>query len=62
MSNKDSSFVELMNKGKNDEDIIPKSPESPRTKKAKTVFGRCFDPTYHETMIGEVLAANSDSE
>ena len=67
LSSKESSFVELMKKAKNDTekenlDIVPKSPESPRTKKAKTVFGRCYDPTFHETILGEVLAANSDSE
>lgn len=47
---------------KEEEDIVPRSPESPRSKKARTVFGRCYDPTFHETVLGEVLAANSDSE
>ncbi|XP_018561693.1 cell cycle checkpoint control protein RAD9A [Anoplophora glabripennis] len=45
-----------------DMDVLPPSPESPRTKKAKLVFGRCFEPTFTETSFGEVLAPNSDSE
>lgn len=45
-----------------DLDVVPPSPESPRTKKAKLVFGRCFEPTFMETSLGEVLAPNSDSE
>ncbi|CAH0548893.1 unnamed protein product [Brassicogethes aeneus] len=43
-------------------DVLPESPESPRTKRAKVVFGRCLDPTFSETMLGEVLVGNSDSE
>nr|XP_008194883.1 PREDICTED: cell cycle checkpoint control protein RAD9A [Tribolium castaneum] len=64
LTSKESSFLELMKQSENvnDIDVIPKSPESPRSKKAKTVFGRCYDPTFHETVLGEVLAANSDSE
>lgn len=46
----------------NDADVLPPSPESPRTKKAKLVFGRCFEPTFSETYLGETLAPNSDSE
>ncbi|KAJ8964220.1 hypothetical protein NQ314_005049 [Rhamnusium bicolor] len=46
----------------NDLDVLPPSPESPRTKRAKLVFGRCFEPTFSETCFGEVLAPNSDSE
>lgn len=44
-----------------DFDVVP---ESPRTKKAKIVFGRCYEPTFHQTMLdlGEVLAENSDSD
>ncbi|RZB41584.1 cell cycle checkpoint control protein RAD9A [Asbolus verrucosus] len=64
-SSKGSSFTELMKKAKSDKenlDIVPKSPESPRSKRAKTVFGRCYDPTFHETILGEVLAENSDTD
>ncbi|KAJ8921181.1 hypothetical protein NQ315_013653 [Exocentrus adspersus] len=45
-----------------DMDVLPPSPESPRAKKAKLVFGRCFEPTFSETYLGQVLAPNSDSE
>lgn len=45
-----------------DVDVLPPSPESPRTKKTKLVFGRCFEPTFMETSLGDVLAPNSDSE
>lgn len=44
------------------DNIIPRSPESPRTKKAKLVFGRCFEATFSSNNLGQVLAANSDSE
>ncbi|GJQ81317.1 hypothetical protein Trydic_g20530 [Trypoxylus dichotomus] len=46
------------------EDLIPESPESPRSKKLKIVFGRCFESTFHESKLdfGEELAPNSDSE
>lgn len=43
--------------------IIPNSPESPRTKKIKYHFKRCFEPTYNGTMLDdEILAGNSDPE
>lgn len=45
-----------------DVDLIPESPESPKTKRAKMVFGRCFEATFSMTNLGEVLAPNSDSE
>lgn len=47
-----------------EEDTIPKSPDSPRTKKLKIVFRRCFEPTYHESNLdlGNALVPNSDSE
>ncbi|XP_023018781.1 cell cycle checkpoint control protein Rad9 [Leptinotarsa decemlineata] len=44
------------------DDIIPLSPESPKTKKAKLVFGRCFESTFSRKNLGEILAPNSDSE
>lgn len=43
-------------------DVIPPSPESPKTKRAKLVFGRCFESTFTANFLGEVLAPNSDSE
>lgn len=43
-------------------DVIPPSPESPKTKRAKLVFGRCFESTFSANLLGEVLAPNSDSE
>lgn len=45
-------------------DIIPESPESPRTKKLKIVFRRCYEATFHESNLnyGAELAPNSDSE
>lgn len=47
-----------------DDDVVPRSPESPRTKKARIVFGRCIEPTFHQTMLdlGHELAANSDTD
>lgn len=65
LSTNESSFADLLEKAKSDKeniDVVPRSPESPRSKKARLVFGRCYDPTFHETILGEVLAANSDSE
>lgn len=55
MNWEDEDFNENLN-------VIPPSPESPRTKKAKVVFGRCYEPTFHATMLdlGDVLAENSD--
>lgn len=48
----------------NDVVVAESPPESPRTKRAKLVFGRCYEPTFHEAMLdlGEELAGNSDSE
>lgn len=43
-------------------DVIQPSPESPKTKKAKLIFGRCFESTFSKNCLGEVLAPNSDSE
>lgn len=45
-------------------DDIPPSPESPKTKRARLVFQRCFEPTFHQSVLelGEVLAPNSDPE
>lgn len=43
-------------------DTIPSSPESPKTKKAKLVFGRCFESTFSKNKLGQILAPNSDSE
>ncbi|CAH1155500.1 unnamed protein product [Phaedon cochleariae] len=43
-------------------DVIARSPESPKTKRAKLVFGRCFESTFSRNNLGEVLAPNSDSE
>lgn len=55
--------AETMN-WEDDFEVVPQSPESPRTKRAKLVFGRCFEPTFHATMLdlGEELAGNSDPD
>lgn len=47
-----------------DFEVVAKSPESPRTKKLKVVFARCFEPTLNESALdlGKVLAENSDVE
>lgn len=47
-----------------DLDIVPTSPESPKSKKAKIVFSRCNEATFHTSMLhlGTQLAANSDSD
>lgn len=47
-----------------DFEVVQKSPDSPRTKKLKVVFARCFEPTFSESVLdlGEVLAENSDIE
>lgn len=45
-----------------DPDCVPCSPESPKTKRAKLVFGRCFESTFSKNCLGEILAPNSDSE
>lgn len=44
--------------------VIPNSPESPRTKKIKYHFKRCFEPTYNGALLDdeEILAGNSDPE
>ncbi|KAG5887078.1 hypothetical protein JTB14_018248 [Gonioctena quinquepunctata] len=62
---KKNKIFELPTEDPSDEvsnEIIPRSPESPRTKKAKLVFGRCFESTFSRNNLGEVLAPNSDSE
>lgn len=62
---KSGTTEELMGKKSNENGILdfsPVSPESPRTKRAKTVFGRCYDQTFCRTDSSKVLAANSDSE
>ncbi|KAF5307429.1 hypothetical protein FQR65_LT06943 [Abscondita terminalis] len=45
----------------NDDEVMP-SPESPRSKKLRTVFGRCFDATFKEEAVdlGRELAPDSD--
>ncbi|XP_060532810.1 cell cycle checkpoint control protein RAD9A-like [Cylas formicarius] len=43
-------------------DIVPRSPESPRTKRARLLFKRSYDPTFHPNMFDDVLVGNSDSE
>ncbi|KAK9886490.1 hypothetical protein WA026_016771 [Henosepilachna vigintioctopunctata] len=43
-------------------DIIPKSPESPRSKRIKLVFGRCYEPTICSPNLGQEIYGNSDSE
>lgn len=43
-------------------DLAPYSPESPKTKRAKLIFGRCFESTFSKNILGDVLAPNSDSE
>lgn len=45
-------------------DVNPFSRESPAAKKAKIVFGRCYDVTFHPDMLdlGRVLAPLSDAE
>lgn len=42
--------------------VVPRSPESPKTKRARLILKRCFDPTFNTQMLdlGEELAANSD--
>ncbi|CAH1102100.1 unnamed protein product [Psylliodes chrysocephalus] len=45
-----------------EENEVSISPESPKTKKAKLVFGRCFEMTFSRDRLGVVLAPNSDSE
>lgn len=47
-----------------DFEVVQKSPESPRTKKLKVVFARCFEATCSESQLdlGQVLAENSDIE
>lgn len=43
--------------------IIPNSPESPRTKKMKFTFQRCFEPTFHESQFtGKLVGDDSDTE
>lgn len=45
-----------------DEDFVPRSPESPRTKKARLIFKRSYDLTFHASMRNNVLLKDSDSE
>ncbi|XP_050512649.1 cell cycle checkpoint control protein RAD9B-like isoform X1 [Diabrotica virgifera virgifera] len=45
-----------------DDDVVQRSPESPTRKKAKLVFGKCFESTFSRDNLGSVLAPNSDSE
>lgn len=42
-------------------DLVLGRPESPRSKKVKSIFKRSYDPTYTSSML-DVLAADSDSE
>lgn len=46
------------------DDVVPGSPESPRSKRAKLIFKRCFEPTFHQSAmeLGDVLAPSSDIE
>lgn len=41
------------------QDIIP---ESPKAKKARLIFKRSYDDTFHASMITNVLLRDSDSE
>lgn len=41
------------------QDIIP---DSPRAKKARLIFKRSYDDTFHASMITNVLLRDSDSE
>lgn len=41
------------------EDIIP---ESPKAKKARLIFKRSYDNTFHASMLTNVLLRDSDSE
>ncbi|KAF2904849.1 hypothetical protein ILUMI_01320 [Ignelater luminosus] len=54
----------LGNDENKDTDMVPGSPESPRSKRIKTIFGRCYETTFHSTMmdLGNVLAPDSDPE
>lgn len=64
-SNEFSSFEFSSNLNENpDLDVVPTSPESPKKKKAKIVFSRCNEATFHTSMLnlGTQLAANSDSD
>ncbi|XP_066148964.1 cell cycle checkpoint control protein RAD9A isoform X1 [Euwallacea fornicatus] len=40
----------------------PESPESPRSKRVRYIFKRSFEPTFHASMINNVLLRESDSE
>lgn len=47
----------------NNLDVIPNSPE-PCVSGAQKIFSRCYEPTFHKSMIdfGDVLVPNSDPE
>ncbi|KAL1501367.1 hypothetical protein ABEB36_006698 [Hypothenemus hampei] len=53
--------------GESDEDWrnseqIPKSPESPRSKRLKLIFKRSYDSTFHASILDNILLNDSDSE
>ncbi|KAK4878584.1 hypothetical protein RN001_011090 [Aquatica leii] len=65
------NFNEPIDTEKNDngvgndiDDVVPQSPESPRSKKIKSIFGRCYDATFRREAIdlGKVLASDSDPD
>lgn len=60
--NEEFAFSRGVSKDNNKHDFVPGSPESPTTKRAKLVFGRCFESTFSKNNLGEILAPNSDSE
>ena len=47
-----------------DGNILMMSPDSPKAKKVRLIFGRCYDATFSTSMLdfGAKLANNSDSE
>ncbi|XP_044764160.1 cell cycle checkpoint control protein RAD9A-like [Coccinella septempunctata] len=47
---------------RDDADVISQSSDSPRDKRMKLIFSRCYEPTIVEPDLGKVYVGNSDSE